>query len=79
MRAQSVVRIIPSLSPVNTTIVSSVRFIWRNCYILAYQGAPTQNKFIDYLHTMFLPPNRRDKKETMVVMDNLQTPSSNAS
>lgn len=61
-------------TPVNTTIVSSVRLNGETAYT-SYQGGTTKDKFIDYLKNVLAPTLQEGD---MVVMDNLQTHHSSA-
>ena len=59
----------PLNTPVNTTILSSVRLNGETCYT-TYSGGTTGKKFVDYLENMLIPTlNDGD----IIVMDNMRS------
>lgn len=64
----------PLNTPINTTMVSSVRLNGETAYT-SYQGGTTNGKFIDYLNNVLAPTLQEGD---IVIMDNLQTHHSNA-
>ena len=60
---------VPLNTPVNTTVLSSIRLNGETAYT-TYSGGTTREKFLDYLRNVLLPTLRRDD---VVVMDNMRT------